>query len=70
MTEIRYYKGKYCVEILKKSKGNYLVQALEDIELRDGWSKMLGNFINFFGRIPKGSNFTTVPRLLWRHPRK
>lgn len=65
MDEIRWYKGKYKVKILKRSKvkgkhrpRNMLVEALEDIPLTyPSW-------------IPKGSEFTTVPRLLWRHPRE
>jgi hypothetical protein len=31
MTEIRYYKGKFKVEILLKSKGNWLVRSLEGV---------------------------------------
>ena len=54
MNEVRWYKGKIKVEILHRSKGNWLVKTLE--EFSKWW--------------PKGYEFTTVPRLLWRHPRK
>lgn len=60
-SEIRWYKGKYKVEILlktKKEKGKiqtYKVKALEDISKEYGFLK--------------GLTFTTVPRLLWRHKR-
>jgi hypothetical protein len=30
MTEIRYYKGKYKVKVLTKSRGNWIVEALEE----------------------------------------
>ena len=73
MTEngIRWYKGKWRVRIIKKSnlnvKGkhlirNMLVEALEELEVKGllGWSRIL----------EKGEDFVTVPRLLWRHPRK
>lgn len=63
MTEVRWYKGKYRVEVLEKSKGNWLVKALEFIPS------------NTTKLVPKTAfcidvKFTTVPRLLWRHPRK
>ena len=66
-SEIRYYKGKYRVEIVLKSKLNYRVKALEKIP-----------FVYFFANegvwnpreVKIGDAFTTVPRLLWRHPRK
>lgn len=61
MTEIRWYKGKYKVKVLLKSKGNWGVQALENIP-------------ELFDLVPYTEEtyacmFTTVPRLLWRHPR-
>ena len=55
--EIRYYKGKYKVQIVKKSRMNYLVQPLEKIR------------INGFLIWDSDDKFTTVPRLLWRNPR-
>lgn len=67
LSEVRWYKGKYKVRIIQKSnvgvKGkhlirNMLVEALEDIPLE------------FPACILQGEEFTTVPRLLWRHPRK
>ena len=61
---IRWYKGKYKVEIVLKSKGNYRVRVLDDFA-------DLGNEdLHLVHIIPKGQEFTTVPRLLWRHPRK
>jgi len=66
ISEVRWYKGKWKVCILQKTnvKGkrrprNMLVEALEELELKD-----LGSRI-----IEKGEQFTTVPRLLWTHPR-
>jgi hypothetical protein len=32
MSEIRYYKGKYKVKVLSKSRGNWIVEALEGFE--------------------------------------
>jgi hypothetical protein len=32
MSEIRYYKGKYKVKILTKSRGNWMVEALEEFQ--------------------------------------
>lgn len=32
MSEIRYYKGKYKVKVLTKSRGNWIVEALEEFE--------------------------------------
>lgn len=78
--EIRWYKGKYKVRIIQKSnvKGNHrprnvMVEALEDIpfgillnpEIVKYWKS-----IPIYKSISVGEHFTTVPRLLWRHPRK
>lgn len=52
--ETRWYKGKYKVKIMLKSRMNYLVIACEEIS----------------DNILINDKFTTVPRLLWRHPRK
>lgn len=62
MTENRFYKGKFKVEVLKKSKGNYLVKALEETEIPagHGWS----------WTVRKNERFVTIPRLLWKKPRK
>jgi len=74
MSEIRWYKGKYKVRIIQKSnvgvKGKHLirnmeVQALENIRLT---VKHQG--VEMSAIVVKGDTFTTVPRLLWRHPRK
>jgi len=59
--EGRWYKGKYFVQILKKSKGNYLVVAVDDCK---AGNKEIG-----YRMIPKGEKFTTVPRLLNFKPR-
>jgi hypothetical protein len=32
MSEIRYYKGKYKVKVLTKTRGNWIVEALEEFE--------------------------------------
>ncbi len=32
MSEIRYYKGKYKVKVVTKSKGYWIVEALQDFE--------------------------------------
>ena len=32
MSEIRYYKGKYKVKVMTKSRGNWIVEALEEFE--------------------------------------
>lgn len=59
--DIRYYKGKYKVQILLKSKSNYGVKALEFIpDFMENREQFENNVVMF----------TTVPRLLWRHPRK
>ena len=62
LQDIRYYKGKYPVRIVKRSKGNYLVQALGFCE---GGNKEIGYQV-----IRRGEKFTTVPRLLNLKPRK
>jgi hypothetical protein len=58
--EIRYYKGKYKVEVITKGIRlggcgpiTWRVRALEDIELRDYETvASLAEYGNFFGRIP------------------
>jgi hypothetical protein len=32
MSEIRYYKGKYKVRVLTRSRGNWIVEALEEFQ--------------------------------------
>lgn len=83
--EIRWYKGKYKVRIIKKSnvgvKGkhlirNMLVELLEPIEVKCDYLQFLtdgeldATLSNRIWTFPEGSELTTVPRLLWRHPRK
>lgn len=61
-SEIRWYKGKYKVEVILKSKGNWRVKALEQV--------CFGSNISPFPiKMHVGYEFTTVPRLLWRKPR-
>jgi hypothetical protein len=58
----RWYKGRFLVKIVKKAKkGNYLVEALDECR---GGNKQCG-----YRNIPKGEQFTTVPRLLNIKPR-
>lgn len=65
-SEIRWYKGKYKVEVLKKSKGNWLVKALEKFNiLRKG--RIMPSIAK---TVEVGDEFTTVPRLLWKKPRE
>jgi hypothetical protein len=67
---LRYYKGMYLVEIvtrgIRNSRGkgplNYRVKALEEIQLHIGYLE--------HAVIPAGNMFVTVPRMLWRHPKK
>ena len=63
--EIRWYKGKYKVKVVLTSKGNWMVEALEDIPLNSPF------FYNkkYYACAPKGVTFVTVPRLLWKHPK-
>lgn len=65
--DIRWYKGKYRVKITKRSKGNYEVVALESIPLKSPVYGIMGDKLLI--EISTGKKFTTVPRLLWRHPR-
>jgi hypothetical protein len=59
--EYRYYKGCFLVKLVTKSKGNYLVEAVDECK---AGNKQCGYRI-----IPKGERFTTVPRLLYIKPR-
>ena len=61
MSNYRWYKGKYLVSIVKKSRGNYLVQA---ISLCKAGNKEIGYRI-----ISPPEQFITVPRLLNLKPR-
>lgn len=66
MSEVRFYKGKYKVEVVLKSQGNWRVKALEEFTLPK--TQVLSEVI--FGRtVLIGETFTTIPRLLWRHKR-
>ena len=71
--EIRYYKGKYKVQIVKKSRMNYLVSTMERIPLpqkitESDCTYTVNNTLKPFLLV--GTLFTTVPRLLWRKRRK
>ena len=71
-SEIRWYKGKYRVEIVLKSKVNYRVKALEEFPFKN-WG--ISPFTEDLGLVASGTTeigeeFTTVPRLLWRHKRE
>lgn len=69
--EIRWYKGKWKVRVIQKSNvdvkrkhliRNVMVEALEPVE----YEGLRGQkWI-----LREGDGFVTVPRLLWRHPRK
>lgn len=69
LPEIRYYKGKYRVKVLMKNgRKAWLVKALERIPLiphkvQVEYKKTRIYIRNF---IKKGTEFTTLPRLLWR----
>jgi len=60
--EIRWYKGKYKVRVKLTSKSNWLIEVLEPIPLNPRYVKD-----KLCWRI--GDVFTTVPRLLWKHPK-
>jgi hypothetical protein len=60
--EIRWYKGRYKVEVVLKSKGNWRVKALESVRITP-FSFQPPSFKEV------GEEFTTVPRLLWKHPK-
>ena len=72
MSEVRYYKGKYEVEVLQKSKGNWLVKALEEIPYPQ---TILQTHCCYRVYNPNrkcmavGERIVTVPRLLWRKKR-
>lgn len=58
MTETRYYKGLYPVEIITQAKHSTLVKALEDIPLTSTFT------------IDKGQGFLTVTRLLHKQKKE
>ncbi|GAG90302.1 unnamed protein product [marine sediment metagenome] len=62
MVDYRWYKGKSLVEVIKRSKGNYLVLAIDECK---AGNKEIGYRI-----IKKGEQFTTVPRLLYYRKRE
>jgi len=74
--EVRYYKGKYKVEVITKGRGRPLtwrVKASEPIFLRDLYPCVKGGtgpFGEHWNCLGTGETLTTVPRLLWKTPRK
>ena len=67
-SEIRWYKGKWKVQITLKSKLNYRVRALTMIpKVRKFKPKNINSISEIVWLV--GEEFTTVPRLLWRKPR-
>lgn len=58
MSEIRYYKGKFKVEVMFKGKERYQVRAIEKIVTSEGHI------------ILPTMTFNANPKTLWRHPRK
>lgn len=76
MSEIRWYKGKYKVEVVLKSKGNWRVRLLEPIEVKCDYilfkseKETQGYLKNRAWTFPEGSELTTPHRLLWKHPRE
>ena len=62
LQNLRYYKGRFPVRIITRSKGNYLVQALGFCR---GGNKEIGYYA-----IRRGEEFTTVPWLLNLKPRQ
>jgi len=55
--EIRFYKGKHKVRVVTESRGNWIVEALEDFEdIVDGESV----------KVKKGEKRIVAPNLLFR----
>ena len=78
VTDIRWYKSKYKVKVIKKGKkrkgwvGNWLVEALEDFVVSHNYPTPygFGSYYELPTTCLKGRQFVTIPRMLWRHPRK
>ncbi|MFA5714757.1 MAG: hypothetical protein WC998_03385 [Candidatus Paceibacterota bacterium] len=73
--DVRYYKGKYPVEVLikgkrkgKKGPVTWRVKALVEIPFKS-WA--IAGFEGFVaeGTCDVNDEFTTIPRLLWRKQR-
>ena len=64
--EIRWYKGKFKVKVLKKSRVMWRVKALEDIPK---YAKTPIKKQEYLGYIAKGFDFIILPRLLWKKKR-
>jgi len=62
----RWYNGKYRVEVVLKSKGNWRVKALEEIPLKIV-PIIYYNYVSQKISYEVGEEFTTVPRLLWTY---
>jgi len=57
MNEIRYYKGKYKVRVLTKSRGNWIVEALEEFQ-----DEVHGERVE----VKVGAERIVVPNLLFK----
>ena len=57
MSEIRYYKGKYKVEILTRSRGHWVVKAHEDFQ-----DVIQGETVN----VMAGAERIVAPNLLFK----
>jgi len=55
--EIRYYKGKYKVRVLTKSRGNWIVKALEEFQDRVHGEKV---------KVKVGAERIVAPNLLFK----
>lgn len=74
--EIRWFDGKYRVKVLIKGKRTgrrgpvtWRILALEEIPNLKSPLQRCGD-LKLRRTIWKGEQFTTIPRRLWRHPRK
>jgi hypothetical protein len=57
MSEIRYYKGKHKVKVLTKSRGNWIMEALEGFE-----DYVYGEKV----RVKAGAQRIVAPNLLFK----
>jgi len=57
MSEIRYYKGKHRVKVLTKSRGNWIVEALEEFQDEVYGEKM---------KVKAGAQRIVAPNLLFK----
>jgi hypothetical protein len=57
MSEIRYYEGKYKVKVLTKSRGNWIIEALEEFQ-----DDVRGERV----KVKSGTQHTVAPNLLFK----